>query len=51
MNVAAIYLARKYQNSRQNAASPVCDSAQQGDDDDNWADQLEEDQNYFARGL
>eukprot|EP00794_Sanderia_malayensis_P013807 gene13807-15252_t len=48
-NVAAAYLARKYENSRQPTGSPFPCAVRQGDEDDNWADKWEEDRGYSIR--
>ena len=47
-NAAAVYMARKYENTRQGRSSPKEIATNEGDpgNDENWANDLEEDRNY-----
>lgn len=47
-NAAAVYMARKYENTRQGRSSPKEITTNYGDsgNDENWANDLEEDRNY-----
>ena len=47
-NAAAVYMARKYENTRQGRSSPKEITTNEGDsgNDENWANDLEEDRNY-----
>ncbi len=49
-SAAAVYMARKYENTKLAEDSPLHDGTHEQVEEDNWADQLEEDRSFMARG-
>ncbi len=50
-SAAAVYMARKYENTKLAEDSPLHDRTHEQVEEDNWADQLEEDRGFMAIGI